>query len=423
MRLKSKLELREPIEFAWLLGLAFFLPLFEAPKNLCWLGYVSTWLYNRIRGRDWGGRWDGWDSLIVVWIASGYIVAAFAGVHHDEWSAANDILRYGSVLWLVKRSRYNERARLAVLSVLVASTLIALAWGYWTLYVSKTDVYLSLNSVGNVNHSAIYLAIVFGVALSLGLAYWSQLAVAGRMMIGLTTLALGISVFFTDSRAAALAAVLFALVFTLVFFARQGKRISTSVVAVGFAATVMLALNPGILEKTADQSAQGLVLSKRDKIWKNGLVEWRRFPLFGVGMGNFGRVTLVELQDWNKTQNWTIRPSAEGLYPHGHSLYVTALAERGAFGTAILLAVLLCWAGTLAQAIPRSQDPSVEWALFGAALAGWLITVVAGVVNTTLHHEHAILSVLLLALWLNHRAAPASPGQMESRPPARQPSS
>lgn len=423
MRLNTKLELREPIEFAWLLGLAFFLPLFEAPKNICWLGYVLTWLYNRVRGRDWGGRWNGWDSLIALWIASGYIVAAFAGIHHDEWSGANDILRYGSVLWLVKRSRYNERAQLAVLGVLVVSALIGLAWGYWTLYVSRTDIYLALNSVGHVNHSAIYLAIVFGIGLSLALAYWSRMAMAGRMMMGLTTLVLGFSIFSTASRAAIVSAVLFALVFTSVYFVRHGKRIWTSVVAVAFAATVMLVLNPGIFEKTAYQSARGLELAYRDKIWKNGLVEWRRFPLFGVGMGNFGRVTLIELQDWNRTQNWTIRPSAEGLNVHGHSLYVTTLAERGAFGTAILLAVLLCWANTLARSIPRSQDSPGEWTLFGAALSGWFITVVAGVVNTTLHHEHGILSVLLLALWLNQRAASASPEQVESRLSAQQPSS
>src|SRR5205814_7189125 len=80
---RFKPSLRYPVEFSWLLGLVFFLPLFEAPKNLCWLGYVLAWLYNRARDRSWGGAWDRWDSLIAVWIASGYLSAAFAGVHHD----------------------------------------------------------------------------------------------------------------------------------------------------------------------------------------------------------------------------------------------------------------------------------------------------------------------------------------------------
>jgi len=43
-----------------LLALAFFLPLWEAPKNLASLAFVLVWLANRIRARDFGGRWDVW---------------------------------------------------------------------------------------------------------------------------------------------------------------------------------------------------------------------------------------------------------------------------------------------------------------------------------------------------------------------------
>src|SRR5258705_10054736 len=91
--LRSSLELPYPAEFFWLLGLVFFLPLFEAPKNICLAAYLLTWLYNRARARDWGGPWDRWDGLIGVWIVSAYVVAAFAGVHHEEWKEANDVLR------------------------------------------------------------------------------------------------------------------------------------------------------------------------------------------------------------------------------------------------------------------------------------------------------------------------------------------
>lgn len=415
MLLRIKSELRYPVEFFWLLGLAFFLPLFEAPKNLCWAGYLLTWLYNRFQARDWGGPWERWDSLIATWIASGYLVAAFAGIRHEEWSAANDILRYGSVLWLLKRSHHGERALLAILGTIVASTLAALAWGYWTLYVSKTDTALTLNSVGHVNHSAIYLAIAFGVALSFALAYWPRMSTASRVLAGLVALVLGFSVFATNSRAAAASAVLFALLFTLALGARKGKGVWTSFLAVIFAATVLLAANPAILEKTANQTAGGQALAYRGDVWKNGMVEWRQFPLFGVGMGNFGRANLEQLQEWNKTQAWRIHPSAEGMMSHGHSLYVTALAERGLIGSAILFAVLFCWGAALMRAVPAVEDAPLEWTLFGAALAGWFIAVAVGIVNTTLHHEHGILSVLLLGLWLSRRVVPTLPDRAASR--------
>jgi O-antigen ligase len=413
---RAGLELRYPIEFSWLLALAFFLPLFEAPKNLCWLGFVLTWLINRARARDWGGPWDRWDGLIALWIASAYVVAAFAGVRHDEWREANDVLRYGSVLWILKRSRYDERALLWILGTVVAATLVTLAWGYWRVYIAKTNQTLGLNSVGHVSHSAIYMGIVFGAALSIAFAYWERLRFAGRAVLGVAVAVLVASVFVTDSRAAAGAAVLF--VFTLVAVLGVQKRtnvwksFSIALLALG----IVLAALPGVLDKAVDRAERGIPLAYRDKIWSNALVEWRQFPVFGVGMGNFGQVSLEQLQQWNKSQGWTIRATAEGMNSHAHSLYFTALAERGLMGLAALMAVLVAWGVALGRSVPRAQDPPLDWALFGAALAAWLTTVVVGFVNTTLHHEHGILVALLFGIWLSHRAARGRPDLVQHRP-------
>jgi O-antigen ligase len=178
----------------------------------------------------------------------------------------------------------------------------------------------------------------------------------------------------------------------------------------------MLASLPGVLDKTVDKTAEGIPLSYRDKIWSNALVEWRQFPVFGVGMGNFGGVSLEQLQQWNKSQNWTIRATAEGAYPHAHSLYFTALAERGLAGLAVLLAVLVAWGVALGRGIPQARDPALDWALFGAALAAWLTTVIVGSVNTTLHHEHGILGALLLGIWLSHGAPRGRPDRVQHQP-------
>jgi len=409
-------ELRYPFEFLWLTGLVFFLPLFEAPKNLCWLGYVLTWLYNRFRAREWGGAWDRWDSFIALWIASGYLVAAFAGIRQDEWREANDLLRYGSVLWLLKRSRYDERALLWILGTVIAATLIALLWGHWRVYGAGTHGTLGLNSVGHVNHSAIYMGIVFGTALSLLLAYWARIRIAGRMTLGLAVAALIVSVFVTESRAAVGVTVLFVLVLVAALGVRRRIDALKGVLLALLGIAIVLAALPGVLDKAIDRTERGITLAFRDKIWSDALIEWRQFPVLGVGMGNFGHVTPEQLQDWNKTRDRAIRPTAEGVAPHGHSLYVTALAERGVAGLGVLVAVLLAWGGALLKGVPRGPDPPLDWALFGAALAGWLITVVVGFFNTTLHHEHGILSVLLFGLWLGHRAAGAQADRVSAQP-------
>jgi O-antigen ligase len=396
---------RYPVEFGWLLAFAFFLPLFEAPKNLCWIGYALAWLWNRRRDRDWGGAWDRWDTLIAAWIASGGLVATFAGIRHDEWTGAIDILRYGSVLWMVKRSRFDERAAAWIVSTLVVSTLVTLAWGYWSLYVARTHIQLQLNSVGHVNHSAIYLAIVFAFAFSWSVAYWRSMRTAARVAAVVTTLVLVVSLFVAESRAAVGAAALFVLVMACVFALRRRAGALKGTLAVLLCAAAVFAAHPAILKKTIATTEQGLALAYRDQIWRNGLIAWRQYPWFGVGLDNFGKADLATLQRWSAAQGGALQASAQGS--HGHSLYFTALAERGVVGLGVLLAVLIAWIVALARAVPKAADPPLAWALFGGALGGWVVTVAAGMFNTTLHHEHAILAVLLLGLWLAGRRPPA----------------
>jgi hypothetical protein len=54
---------------------------------------------------------------------------------------------------------------------------------------------------------------------------------------------------------------------------------------------------------------------------------------------------------------------------------------------------------------PVASADDEAWLLWGAAATAWLVTVGVGLVNTTLHHEHGILAVLLLGLWLSKRPA------------------
>src|ERR1700756_2389786 len=112
------------VEIGFLIALCVFLPLYEAPKTIAWAGYVIAWLTNRALARDFGGRWDVWDTLIALWPASGFVIAPFAAFHGGEWRAPLDIVRNASVLWMLKRSRLTERESRAVLGALVASVVI-----------------------------------------------------------------------------------------------------------------------------------------------------------------------------------------------------------------------------------------------------------------------------------------------------------
>lgn len=388
------------IEFIFLIGLVITLPLLEAPKNLFWLAFTITWILNRRKSGHLGGPWDAWDNLIALWIISGYFVSAFAGLHHSEWGGANDILRYGSIFWMIKRSGYGRSELQWILAAIIFSTFIALSFALWSLKISHTRHLLELNSVGHVNHSAIYMTISYGAALSALLAYWKQWNFFWRLTGGLITLFFAFAVVISDSRAAVGAAFLLTVILATTWLRRSKKIAVLLLAAVIMVAAVSFIAKIDVIKKQEAVSEEGHVLNHRDLIWHGAVVAWKEFPWFGVGMHNYNQISIEKIKIWVEASGKQFNPSQYSGSAHGHSLYFTALAERGTVGFAVLVAVLLSWLYWLIRFLPKPQDENIEWALWGSSIAAWLVSVGIGFVNTTLHHEHAILSVLLLGMWL-----------------------
>ena len=395
------------VETALLVALAFFLPLLEAPKNLAWLGFAAAWLWNRASARDFGGRWDLWDTLIACWIASAYVVAAFAPVSHQEWKGANDVLRYGGVLWMVKRGGYGAAELRWVLGAVVAATLVGLALGWW-MYVGGRTSALQLKSVGHVNHSAIYLAIVLGLGAAWMFACWQSWNVMRRTIASAILISLIVSLVTMASRGAVGAALAFVLALALAWWPRW--RVPLIAGPTVIAATLVLAvvLEVSVVAKQKLLEAQDNVLSNRDRVWSMGFAAWERYPWFGVGPSNYSTISLEKVEEWRRLAGKPFDANQYGGTSHAHSLYLNTLAERGVLGALALAAVLLVWATWLVRHRPRAPDGNLDWVLWGGALSAWAITVSVGLVNTTLHHEHGILATLLLGLWLTNlpRQAP-----------------
>ncbi len=400
-------EWRFPVEFALLLALAFFLPLREAPKNILWLAYVVTWVANRAflaRGtRDFGGPWDRWDSLFAAWIASGYAAALFAGIHapdNDEWTSVNDLVRYVLLAWCVRRAGYTRAQALLVLGMLVASASIGTVEALWRWKVSHVKKALELKSVGHVNHSAIYLVICVGIAAGLLGGLRRRASQVWRVLLGAAALLLTIAILMTASRAAFVAVL--SLIVLCAFFAIRANGSHMRAWAAVLAALVLaLALGGvGSVDRHVSHTLEHNITAERDLIWNRALVAVRAHPWFGVGMDNFSRITDERLQQWLSARGAQYQPSDYRRAPHAHSLYLNTLTERGAIGLALVLVLLAAWAQRLWRLRPRAGDDAGETALWCAAFSGWYVTVLIGVANTTMHHEHAILAVLTLSLWL-----------------------
>jgi O-antigen ligase len=382
MSLPVSLPLSRRLEIGLLLALCVFLPLYEAPKNLAWLGYALVWVANRGRARDFGGRWDLWDTLILAWLVSGFVIAPFAALHGSEWRAPFDIVRNAGVLWMVKRSRLSESETQAVFAALVASVLVGLVMGYAQLW-SGTTGRLELNSVGHVNHTAIYLAIMLGLCAS-----WLFTG-RQRIVAGAATLLVLVSLFVAASRSGVAAGLLMLAVLALAWWPRT--RVPAALAAGVLVVSGVLGVLGGaeVFEKHAESMQAGRPLNFREQAWNLALSTWQQHPWFGVGMDNFALAS-------RELPSQQLRD----LMPHAHNLYLNSLAERGMVGAAPLAAVLILWGWWLFRRRPRPMDPDQDWVLWGAAAAGWVVTVVIGMVNTTLHDEHGLLAALLFGLWL-----------------------
>jgi O-antigen ligase len=403
-------KVRFPVEMGLLIAFCIFLPLVEFWKAVAWLAYVLVWLGNRIRSRDLGGDWRLWDTLIVVWIGSAYLAAAFAGLGGNAWSKTGDLATHTLLLWLVMRARYTERELRWILGALVASTAAGLAHGYWRISQGLVEFdRLQLNSVGHVNHTAIYLAIMLGVGASWIFAR-AQKWRRGRGIIALAVVATFLaSLVVTASRGAVAIGLLLLLVLAAAWWPRWRGPLLVSAFATVIVSLLLIGFGGSVVQKQLEYATTENTFSYRDGIWRMGIAAWEKYPWFGVGKDNYSFITHDLVRGWRSEAGKDFDPRHYVRSPHAHSLYVNTLAERGAVGFAALASLMVAWLAALVRHRPRREDSDFAWLAWGGATSAWLVTAGVGMVNTTFHHEHGLLAALLLALWLSTlRARPVS---------------
>jgi O-antigen ligase len=252
-----------------------------------------------------------------------------------------------------------------------------------------------------VNHSAIYLAIMLGVCCAWMFSRWSSWR-AGTRAVGLAVTALVlVSLVVTASRGAIVPGLLLLPLLAAAWWPRSRRPMAISAVVVAIVIGGAVLGGAEAVRKYWDNVKADNVLSYRDALWRVALAGWERHPWFGVGMDNFDEITPERLRAWDAEAGRAPDPERYFFSSHAHGVYANALAERGAVGFAVLIVVLIAWAAFLVRYRPRRGHADAEWLLWGSALGAWVISAVAGLANTTLHHEHGMLAALLLGLWLS----------------------
>jgi O-antigen ligase len=422
-------------ELVLLAALLFVLPLLEVPKHLLWAAWVVVTLMQLARARGAGAvsPSSGWDAVFLAILVAAAL--AGTGVPGQVWRAdeLGDVLRMVSVPWLMMRRGYTMPQALRLLQAALAGALLATAHGVAALLAARTPL-LELHSVGHVNHSAIYLAIIAGVALGLLVAATS---LRQRLAAALAVLVAGVALLVGASRAAVGAFALVVLLLGwlapvpapagLVTLWRRRFRLTL----LGFALLAVLAylgamslgarqLQPGgqsLVSKFGYQTSVGAPISYRDGLHRLAFAAAGAYPLAGIGLDRFRTLDAQRLctELAPPPPGQRCDPDRYIFREHAHSLYANTVAEQGAVGLIALLALLAGWAWRLVRTLAWARASGPAAAVWIGAFSGLVVTAAAGLLNTTLHHEHGLLAMSLLGLLLA-ASPPAAAGGMFSRP-------
>jgi O-antigen ligase len=157
-----------------------------------------------------------------------------------------------------------------------------------------------------------------------------------------------------------------------------------------------------VVSKFGFQASVGAPVSYRDGLHRVAFAAAGAYPVFGIGLDRFR--TLDERRLCAE-----LAPPAPGapcrvegyvFRQHAHSLYANTLAEQGGAGLLALLVVLGAWGWRLARTRAWARGSRPAAAVWVASLAGLSVTMAAGLLNTTLHHEHGLLAMTTLGLLL-----------------------
>ena len=383
------------IRFLFLLGLLVFLPGFEVLKNLFALLFVVSWVIIAKKNNYWGGKWRIIDSIFLLWILADITVSINAIITH-QFSGSNfrDIIRFVLIAWVLSRTDFsNERLTQSAMFALVA-VIFTIGFAYY----SGRGEFKELYSVGHLNHSAIFMAIAYAISLSLLLFNFKSLEKYQKIILVLTAIILIVTLIDTGSRATfGLLVIITLLNFSYLMFRVKKLSLIATILGFIFCLGAILAYDPP--EALQEIQGQNSILDDvhREKIRNFSYYAFKANPYLGVGFGNFGRITKEEIEPYVIADKGVFNTEDYLAASHAHNLYYTYLVSGGLLIFSILLFFWLYIVWIIFKLILRREN---EWIIF-SAIGVVMINLGIGLVNTTLHHEHAILSMYVIGMLIS----------------------
>jgi O-antigen ligase len=407
--MKKKLHTLE----LFMLGLMILsLPSLEAPKNIFLVGYLLTRLTTEIIQFNKGMKlWSRWDSLFTMIVFTALLSTLFAGMPQlEEWKGYSVLLTAILTGWFLSRAQYSRENYQDLFKLIILGAIPPLLWGLYQYLIIHTKPNLQLHSVGHVNHSAIYLVMIFGASLGWFLSHLNLNKFKFKfsnffvLAFGILSLIFFVSLIIGQSRGAYGVGIILGLLI-IYFLSRNTKIRISGIISMISIVILSIALQTDVVEKQISNQKANNVLSFRDKVWNVSLEASRFHPLFGIGLSNWHFITQEQLRASVESRGEKFNPN-NYLFPgHSHNLYLSALVERGFVGLFVTILFMIFWMKHLISTFNWAKKTPQACYLWGGSMSAWVATYGVGFVNTTFHHEHAILACLFLGLYLSYTRA------------------
>jgi len=383
------------VRFLLLAAMLVFLPGLEALKNIFAFLFVLSWVLISKKNNNWGGKWQIIDTILLLWILADILVSINVVITHQlSGSNFRDVIRFVLIAWVLSRIYFpKEKLReLALISVI--ATLITLAYSYY----STGGILKELHSVGHINHTATFLAIAYSISLSLLLFDFHSLKNYQKIILLISTIVLFSATIDTNSRAGFGLVIIVTLV-DFIYLLIKHRKLSTFFLLFGLVSCVgvfFIYNPPQVLQRilAKDHILQDEV---RDKIRNFSYYAFKTNPLFGIGFGNFGLIKKDDIKaeiikDKGVYNSDEYLPSS-----HAHNVYYTYLTSGGLL---IFSIFLWFWFYIVWIIFKLRSSKENDWIIL-SSISVLLINLGIGWVNTTLHHEHAILSMFVLGMLIS----------------------
>ncbi|QDD00484.1 O-antigen ligase family protein [Candidatus Methylopumilus planktonicus] len=384
------------------------LPSLEAPKNIFLVGFLVTRLITEVNQFKEGKKlWGGWDSLFATIVFTALLTTIFAGFPGlEEWKGYKVLLTAILTGWFLSRTYYSENEYQLLFKLIILSTIPPLVWGLYEYLVIHSRASLEVHSVGHVNHSAIYLVMIFGASLAWLLSHLNakkeKVTLSWQItLLGILSLLFFISLIIGESRGAFGIAVILAMMLCLLLPLKKYIKLF-GVLFISSMLILTVAVNAPIVKKQIINQENNNVLSARDRIWNVSIEAARFHPLLGIGLSNWHFINLDQLKKSVEDRGEIFDSRIYSFQGHSHNLYLSALVERGIVGLFVTFLFMVAWIRHLIKTFQWAKKSIGRTYLWGGSLSAWVATFGIGFVNTTFHHEHAILACLFLGIYLSY---------------------